>query len=72
MVLRRLARGVMTHFDTHTSSSTRVVFQTKVVYQAKMFASEEDVYQVGLIPERTYTEVPLYNVWSAWHFFVRV
>jgi hypothetical protein len=48
---------------THTSSSTRVVFQTKVVYQAKFFASKQDVYQVGLIPKRTYTEVPLYNKW---------
>jgi hypothetical protein len=45
---------------THTSSSTRVVFQTKVVYQAKVFASKQDVYRVGLIPKRTYTEVPLY------------
>jgi hypothetical protein len=42
---------------THTSSSTRVVLQTKVLYQAKFFASKEDVYQAGLIPKRTYTEV---------------
>jgi hypothetical protein len=47
---------------THTSSSTRVVFQTKVVYQAKCFVSKQDVYQVGLIPKRTYTEVPPYYV----------
>jgi hypothetical protein len=45
---------------THISSSTRVVFQTKVVYQAKFFPSKQDVYQVGLIPKRAYTEVPLY------------
>jgi hypothetical protein len=45
---------------TLTSSSRQVVFQTKVVYQANFFASKQDVYQVGLIPKRTYTEVPLY------------
>jgi hypothetical protein len=50
---------------THTSPSTRVVFQTKVVYQAKFFASKQDVYQVGLIPKRTYTEVP--NIFSILH-----
>jgi hypothetical protein len=46
---------------TPTSSSTRVVFQTNVVYQAKIFASKQDVYQVGRIAKRMYTEVPLYN-----------
>jgi hypothetical protein len=55
MVLRgRVAPGVITHFDSYTSSSTRVV------YQAKCFASKQDIYQVGLIPKRSYTEVPLY------------
>ena len=29
----------------------RVVFQTKVVYQAKFFESKQVVYQVGLIPK---------------------
>jgi hypothetical protein len=59
MVLRRrVARGVRTHFDS--SSSTRVVFHTKAAYQAKFFASKQDVYQVGLIPKQTYTEVALY------------
>jgi hypothetical protein len=61
MVLRRtVARGV----TTHTSSSTRVVFQTKVVYQAKFFTSKQDVYKVGLTPKRMYTEVPLYFLHS--------
>jgi hypothetical protein len=45
---------------THTSSSTRVIFQTKVIYQAKLFLSKQDIYQVGLIPKQTYTKVPLY------------
>jgi hypothetical protein len=40
---------------THTSSSTRVV------YPVKLIASKQDVYQVGFIPKRTYTEVPLYS-----------
>jgi hypothetical protein len=56
---------------THTSSSTRVVFQTKVVYQAKCLASKQDVNQVGLIPKRTYTEVPLYNAFDNGSYFQR-
>lgn len=30
------------------------------IYQAKVFVSKQDVYQIGLIPKQMYTEVPLY------------
>ena len=32
----------------------------KVVYQGKYLESKQVVYQVGLIPMRSYTEVPVY------------
>jgi hypothetical protein len=54
---------------THTSSSTWVVSQTKVVCQATFFPSKQDVYQVGLIPKRTYAEVPLY-IYNSKSFFI--
>jgi hypothetical protein len=63
MVLRRryyCLEGESRLILTHTSSSTQGLFQTKV-YQAKFFASKQDVYQVGLIPKWMYTEVPLYS-----------
>jgi hypothetical protein len=68
MVMRRRCylEGESWLILTHTSSSTRVVFQTMVVYQAKFFASKPDVYQVGLIPKRTSTEVPLYIYIYIW------
>jgi hypothetical protein len=41
---------------THTSSSKRVVFQTKVVYQAKKFR-----VQTGRIPSWTYSKADVYR-----------
>ena len=52
----------------------RVLFQTQVVYQAKLFQSKQVLSQVGLIPKRMYTELPLYSrelSSSLWYFLIK-
>jgi hypothetical protein len=48
---------------THTSSSTRVVFKTKVVYQAIFFP-----VHTGRIPSWTYSKADVYRGTTVYHF----